>query len=176
VIHPKTIKPLQNKNIPLYVKSFLNPDGPGTEISSDQDMAYPPIIVVEKNQVLLHISTIDYSFVAEQHMARLFHILASLRIFVNAMQNTAISFTMCVPDIPDRIQKFVDEVSDEFKIKMEKNLELITIRHFTSETVEQLKKNKIVLFEERIRNTLQMVVRDVPLIERRAVPIQSAKG
>ena len=176
VIHPKTIKPLQNKNIPLYVKSFLNPDGHGTEISSDQDMAYPPIIVVEKNQVLLHISTIDYSFVAEQHMARLFHILASLRIFVNAMQNTAISFTMCVPDIPDRIQKFVDEVSDEFKIKMEKNLELITIRHFTSETVEQLKKNKIVLFEERIRNTLQMVVRDVPLIERRAVPIQSAKG
>ncbi len=176
VIHPKTIKPLQNKNIPLYVKSFLNPEGLGTEISSDLDMAYPPIVVVEKNQVLLYISTIDYSFVAEQHMARLFQILAQLRIFVNMMQNTAISFTICVPNNPDRTRKFIEEVSDEFRIKMEEGLELITIRHMTDETVQQLKKNKIVLFEERIRDTLQMVVRDVPLIERKAEELERAKG
>ena len=119
VIHPKTIKPLQNKSIPLYVKSFINPEGDGTEISSDTEDTYPPIVVVEKNQALLHISTLDYSFVAEHHMARLFNILANLRLFVNSMQNTAISFTICVPNVPDRVEKFCKEVSDEFKIKKE---------------------------------------------------------
>ena len=127
VIHPKTIKPLQNKNIPLFVKSFLDPSAPGTEISSDTEETYPPIIVVEKNQALLHISTNDYSFVAEQHMARLFAKLAELRLFVNMMQNTAISFTICVPNVSDRLAKFVKDVSDEFRVKQENDLELITV-------------------------------------------------
>ncbi len=176
VIHPKTIKPLQNKNIPLYVKSFLDPQAPGTEISSDTEEAYPPIIVVEKNQALLHISTTDYSFVAEQHMARLFAEMAELRIFVNMMQNTAISFTICVPNAPDRVQKFVQQVSDQFRVKMEEGLELITIRHYNEDTVENLKKGKIVLFEERIRNTLQMVIKNVPAVERRSIELERAKG
>lgn len=176
VIHPKTIKPLQNKNIPLFVKSFLNPEAPGTEISSDTDDLYPPIIVVEKNQALLHISTLDYSFVAEQHMARLFKMAADLRIFVNMMQNTAVSFTICVPNVPDRIEKFVNGTSDEFKVKVESGLELITIRHYTPETIESLKKGKIVLFEERIRNTMHMVVKNIPAIERKAVEIAGSKA
>jgi aspartate kinase len=176
VIHPKTIKPLQNKSIPLYVKSFINPDGEGTEISSDTEDTYPPIIVVEKNQALLHISTLDYSFVAEHHMARLFDKLATQRIFVNSMQNTAISFTICVPNVTDRIEKFCKEVSDEFKIKKESELELITIRHYNQDTIDNLKKGKIVLFEERIRNTMQMVVRNLPPIERREVDLIGSKG
>lgn len=176
VIHPKTIKPLQNKNIPMFVKSFLDPSAPGTEISSDQEDTYPPIVVVEKNQALLHISTTDYSFVAEQHMAKLFGKLADLRLFVNMMQNTAISFTICVPNIPDRIAKFVKDVSDEFKVKTQEDLELITIRHFTPETIDNLKKGKMVLFEERIRNTMQMVVKNIPPIERREVELERAKG
>jgi aspartate kinase len=176
VIHPKTIKPLQNKSIPLYVKSFIDPDGDGTEISSDTEDTYPPIVVVEKNQALLHISTLDYSFVAEHHMARLFDKLANQRIFVNSMQNTAISFTICVPNVADRIEKFCKEVSDEFKIKKESDLELITIRHYTQDTIDNLKKGKVVLFEERIRNTMQMVVRNVPPIERREVDLVGSKG
>lgn len=176
VIHPKTIKPLQNKNIPLFVKSFLDPAAPGTEISSDTEEAYPPIIVVEKNQALLHISTNDYSFVAEQHMARLFAKLAELRLFVNMMQNTAISFTICVPNVPERLVKFVKDVSDEFRVKQENDLELITIRHYNEETIATLKKGKMVLFEERIRNTMQMVVKNVPAIERRSVELERAKG
>ncbi len=176
VIHPKTIKPLQNKNIPLYVKSFLNPEAPGTEISSDTEDNYPPIVVVEKNQALLHISTLDYSFVAEQHMARLFRKAADLRIFVNMMQNGAISFTICVSNVPDRIEQFIKEISDEFKVKMEEGLELITIRHYTQETIDNLKKGKIVLFEERIRNTMHMVVKNVPVIERREVDIAGSKS
>ena len=176
VIHPKTIKPLQNKSIPLYVKSFLDPAGTGTEISSDTEDTYPPIIVVEKNQSLLHIITTDYSFVAEQHMARLFAELATLRIFVNMMQNTAISFSICVPNIPDRLEAFIKGISDEFRVKREDGLELITIRHFNEETIANLKKGKIVLFEERIRNTLQMVVKNVPAVERREVELERAKG
>ena len=176
VIHPKTIKPLQNKNIPLYVKSFLNPDAAGTEISSDIEEAYPPIIVVEKNQALLHISTLDYSFVAEHHMARLFAKAADLRIFVNMMQNTAISFTICVTNAPDRIEKFIKAVSDEFKVKTEEGLELITIRHYTQETIDSLKKGKMVLFEERIRNTMHMVVKNIPPIERREIDLAGSKA
>lgn len=176
VIHPKTIKPLQNKSIPLYVKCFLDPEAAGTEISSDTEDTYPPIVMVEKNQALLHISTNDYSFVAEHHMARLFNKLADLRIFVNMMQNTAISFTICVLNAPDRIDKFVKAVSDEFKVKSEEGLELITIRHFTQETIENLKKGKVVLFEERIRNTMQMVVKNVPPIERKEVDIAGSKS
>jgi aspartate kinase len=176
VIHPKTIKPLQNKNIPMFVKSFLDPEAPGTEISSDTDDLYPPIIVVEKNQALLHISTLDYSFVAEHHMARLFGKAADLRIFVNMMQNTAVSFTICVPNVPDRIEKFINGISDEFKVKEEGSLELITVRHYTEETISNLKKNKIVLFEERIRNTMHMVVKNIPLIERKEVEIAGSKA
>ncbi len=176
VIHPKTIKPLQNKNIPLYVKSFLDPLAPGTEISSDNEETYPPIIVVEKNQALLHISTLDYSFVAEHHMARLFGKAADLRIFVNMMQNTAISFTICVTNVPERIERFIREVSDEFKVKTESGLELITIRHYLPETIESLKRNKMVLFEERIRNTMHMVVKNIPPIERREVDLVGSKG
>lgn len=176
VIHPKTIKPLQNKNIPLFVKSFLDPDAPGTEISSDTEDTYPPIVVVEKNQALLHISTLDYSFVAEHHMARLFAKAADLRIFVNMMQNTAISFTICVTNVPDRVERFIKAISDEFKVKLEEGLELITIRHYTQETIDNLKKGKIVLFEERIRSTMHMVVKNVPVIERKEVEIAGSKA
>lgn len=176
VIHPKTIKPLQNKNIPMFVKSFLDPEAAGTEISSDLEETYPPIIVVEKNQALLHISTLDYSFVAEHHMARLFAKAADLRIFVNMMQNTAISFTICVGNVPDRIEKFIKAISDEFKVKTQEGLELITIRHYNQETIDSLKKGKMVLFEERIRNTMHMVVKNMPPVERRDVDIAGSKS
>lgn len=176
VIHPKTIKPLQNKSIPLFVKSFLDPAGAGTEISSDTEDTYPPIIVVEKNQALVHISTRDYSFVAEQHMARLFAKLADLRIFVNSMQNTAISFTICVPNVKDRIESFIRDIQDEFRCKVEDGLELITVRHYNEDTIANLKKGNVVLFEERIRNTLQMAVKNAPLVERREVELERAKG
>lgn len=167
VIHPKTIKPIQNKSIPLYVKSFLDPTAPGTEVSGDAEDIYPPIVVVEKNQCLLQISTRDFSFVAEHHLAKLFGLLATHRIIVNSMQNTAISFTICVPNVAERIEKFSREIADEFSVKKQDGLELITIRHYTDDTVASLKRGKIVLFEEKIRQTMQMVVKPVPTIERR---------
>ncbi|HQW72228.1 MAG TPA: aspartate kinase [Saprospiraceae bacterium] len=166
VIHPKTIKPLQNKNIPLYVQSFIDPTIEGTYIGPDVDDHYPPIVVLERNQTLLHIATRDFSFVVEHHMAYLFKTFAELRIFINMMRNTAISFTVCVPDLPEKIEKLKAILDKEYSVTVENDMELITIRHYQEEVLKSLTKGKIVLLEERLRNTVQMVVKNIPLIER----------
>jgi aspartate kinase len=166
VIHPKTIKPLQNKNIPLLVKSFVNPEGSGTLITGEwDDMTYPPMIMVEKNQLLLHISTKDYSFLVEHHIKDLFTIFDQFRIFVNMMQNTAISFYACVTNVPDRIPQVIRALEDKFYIHVDDNLELITIRHSQPQVYEMVKERKVVLFEEHMGATIQMVVRDLPGME-----------
>ena len=167
VIHPKTIKPLQNKNIPLYVKSFIDPKGEGTMIASDVETSYPPIVVVEPNQILLHISTRDFSFVAEHHLSHLFGLFAQHRIKINMMQNMAISFSVCVTDIPERIENLIKDLENDFKVIKEKGLELITIRHYKEFVLDTLLADKMVLFEERIRNTVQFVVKEVAKMKRK---------
>lgn len=166
VIHPKTIKPLQNKNITLYVMSFVDPSGSGTIISANLESYYPPVIVVEKNQALLHISTRNFSFVAEDNLSNIFKALAKNRIKVNMMQNTAISFSVCIDDKPRRIKGLMEDLNTDFKVVKDDNLELITIRHYKTEVIDSLKKGKMVILEERIRNNAQMVVKDIPAIER----------
>lgn len=167
VIHPKTIKPLQNKNIPLYVKSFIEPSGRGTVISGAPDQEYPPVVMVEKNQRMLRIRTKDLSFVAEHHLRRIFTLFDKHRIRVNLMRNTAISFTVCISDRPNRIGRFLDEIQKEFEIEDDRNLELVTIRHFQEPVVNELKNGKIVLFEERIPKTVQLVLKPVPVLKRK---------
>jgi aspartate kinase len=167
VIHPKTIKPLQNKSIPLYVKSFIKPEEEGTCISGDVDDLYPPIVTVERNQAMLQISTRDFSFVAEHHISQMFRLIADLRLQVNMMQNSAISFSVCFNDMDDKVDRFMEELQTGFKITATRGLELITVRHYREETLESLKKGKILLLEERFRHTTQMVVKDVPLIRRK---------
>lgn len=176
VIHPKTIKPLQNKSIPLFVKSFIDPAGEGTYIGNDVDDTYPPIVAVEKDQALLQISTRDFSFVAEHHMSYLFSIIADLRLQVNAMQNSAISFNVCVNDIDDKVDRFAALIQDQFKVVIDRNLELLTVRHFHQDVLENLRRGKIVMLEERMSRTVQMVVKDVPLMNRRSQPLERAKG
>ncbi len=166
VIHPKTIKPLQNKNIPLYVKSFVEPAGAGTLISGETDTHYPPIIVVESNQTLLHISTRNFSFVAEENLSRIFALLAKHHLKVNMMLNTAISFSVCLTDRPKRIEALVADLQEDFKITKDSELELITIRHYRPEILDKLKVGKLVLLEEYLRGTVQIVVKNVPEIER----------
>ncbi len=168
VIHPKTIKPLQNKSIPMYVKSFVDPEGEGTFIGADVDAFYPPVVVVEKEQVMLQISTKDFSFVAEHHLSFIFKLFTKYRTKVNMMQNMAISFSVCVTikDL-ERLTKLIKELKDTFNVVVEKELELITIRHYHKSVIEQMKKHKIVMLEERIRHTIQMVVKDVPKMERK---------
>lgn len=167
VIHPKTIKPIQNKNIPLHVRSFIEPNGEGTMISGEIELNYPPVIVVEDNQALVHISTRDFSFVAEHHLSMLFDIFTKYRVKVNMMRNTAISFTICTFDDEEKLNSLKQELATEFKVVIDHGQELITVRHFNQEVVDELKKGKIVLFEERLSNTLQMVVKNVPIVKRK---------
>ena len=159
VIHPKTIKPLQNKNIPLYVKSFVDPKGEGTVINSELINNYPPVIVLENNQVLIKISTSDFSFVAEQHLSNIFKKFADSRIKINMMRNTAISFSVSVRDTRARLKVLIEELQKEFKVEVENDLQLITIRHFQQEVIEQLTKDKKLLLEERSGETIRFVVR-----------------
>jgi len=166
VIHPKTIKPLQNKNIPMYVKSFVAPTGEGTLIDGDTYQHYPPIIVVETKQILLNISTRNFSFVAEENLSVIFAALAKHQLKVNMMQNTAISFSVCLTNRPDKIEALTEDLDTDFKITKEENLELITVRHYKKEVLEKLKLNKLILLEEYIRGTVQMVVKDLPEVER----------
>ncbi len=166
VIHPKTIKPLQNKDIPLLVKSFLQPEGEGTMISSILEQRYPPMVVVEKNQTLLHVSRRDFSFVEEESLSELFHLFKEHRIRVNLMQNSAISFSICVNHHAERINKLLAAIENDYKVIRDENLELITVRHYTSEILEELKRNKMVLLEERIPRTIQLVMRNLPLMQR----------
>ncbi len=166
VIHPKTIKPLQNKNIPMYVKSFVEPAGAGTLINSDTGQDYPPIIVVETEQILLNIATRNFSFVAEDNLSVIFAALAKHQLKVNMMQNTAISFSVCLTNRPDRIAALLEDLNADFNISKEDNLELITVRHYKKEVLEKLKTNKLILLEAYIRGTVQMVVKDLPEVER----------
>ncbi len=166
VIHPKTIKPLQNKNIPLRVRSFVNPDAEGTTISSGVEDIYPPIVAVEKGQALLYISTRDFSFVTERHMSHLFQQIADKRLRVNMMQNTAISFVICVNDVNERIDHFAEAISEGFQVDVQRGLELISVRHFREELLGNLKQGKIVLLEERLNETVQLVVKNIPVMRR----------
>lgn len=169
IIHPKTIKPLQNKSIPLHVRSFLAPSSVGTMITDDAADAYPPMVAVEKEQALVNISTRDFSFVAEHHISELFDHITTTRLQVNMMQNTAISFNIVVNDIDDRIEQFQKLVDSSFKTTVDRNLELITIRHYTPEVSESMRRGKVTLLEGRLPLTLQMVVKEVPVMRRKLV-------
>ncbi len=167
IIHPKTIKPLQNKSIPLHVRSFVDPDSPGTLITDEAGDAYPPMVAVEKNQALVNISTRDFSFVAEHHIKELFQHITTTRLQVNMMQNTAISFNVVVNDIDDRVERFCAIVDKEFKTAVDRNLELITVRHYSEDVLESMRRGKVTLLEGRMPLTVQMVVKAVPVIARK---------
>lgn len=165
VIHPKTIKPLQSKSIPLFVKSFIHPEGEGTYIGSDVEEDYPPIIVVEGNQVMLHISTRDFNFIEERHLNNLFERFAHYKIKVNVMQNMASGFSVCVNNAPKRLASLLEDLTKDYRVIQQNDLELITVRNFQEHLLTDLLKEKRVLFEERIRKTIQLVVRDLPIID-----------
>ncbi len=158
VIHPKTIKPIENKSIPLYVRPFTNPEDEGTCISNDGLESYPPIVIIENNQALLLIRTNDFSFVAEHHLSDIFQKLAELRIKVNVMKNSAVSFTICITNLPHKVQTFIEFFRNKLTIEIKQDLELITVRNYNAETVNELTKNRKIIFEEFNQNTRQMVV------------------
>ena len=159
VIHPKTIKPLQNAGISLLVKPFYAPEETGTLISEKADKQnLIPAIIVKKNQVLISISTTDFSFITENHLSELFATFANLHIKLNTMQISALSFSVCIDYDAKRFQKLQAALANGFKFKYNEALELITIRHFTPEKIDELSAGRKVYMEQLSRNTAQLVV------------------
>jgi aspartate kinase len=160
VIHPKTIKPIQNKNIPLEVRSFINFKKKGSVISANANTSFlPPVIIQKKNQVLISFSAKDFSFIAEDHLSKVFIVFAENRLRVNLMQNAAISFSICVDFKKEKIEKVLEELEQEFAVVSIENLTLLTIRHFNQGIIEKLTKEKDILIKQQSRNTLQVLMR-----------------
>lgn len=161
VIHPKTIKPIQNRNIPLEVRSFVNYNKRGSVISANANTSFlPPIIIWKRQQVLLSFSARDFSFIAEEHFTHLFAVIAENRLRVNMMQNAAISFSVCVDFKREKIDNIVEELSKDFTITRNENLTLVTIRHFNQGIIDKLTKDKDVLLRQMSRTTLQVLMRE----------------
>ncbi len=159
VIHPKTIKPLQNKGIPLNVKCFLDPRLPGTLIHSKHIADLPPIIVLKQNQVLIHLRSKDFSFVGEEGIARLYNMLSGLHIQANLMQTGAVTVQVCADLIPDKIDKLVLEASVFFEVHVEKGLTLLTIRHYQKDLVEKLIDKREVVLQQWSNETVQTILK-----------------
>lgn len=160
VIHPKTIKPLQNARIPLLVKPFTNPDEPGTVIKDGAVYSFTkPVIIMKQNQVLLSVSTNDYSFVSETHLSEIFGLFAKNQVKVNMMQTSALSFTACIDHVAERFDKLLAALKQQFKVKYNDQLTLITLRHYTDEALAEILAGKTILMKQTNRNTAQVVVK-----------------
>jgi aspartate kinase len=158
VIHPKTIKPLQNKNIPLRVKCFLDPNLPGTLIHSRHIDILPSIIVLKQNQVLVHLRSKDYSFVGEEGTAHLYNILSSLHIQANLLQTGAVILQVCVDNIPEKIENLAIEASKIFDVEMENGLTLLTVRHYKKELLESLISERKIVLQQWSPETVQTLM------------------
>jgi aspartate kinase len=161
VIHPKTIQPLQKKNIPLYVKSFLNPEAEGTIIqqSTEKDNLVPSFII-KKDQVLFSFTTKDFSFIVEENLSDIFDKLTKANVTMNLMQNSALDFSILVDSKKVNIEEFTSIFSNDYHIKYNSSLELATIRHYNEATIAQLIENKEVLLEQRTRHTVRLVLKE----------------
>lgn len=161
VIHPKTIKPLQNKKIPLFVRSFIQPAEPGTVIS-DVNVPLPvPSFIFKIDQVLISIMPKDFSFIIEENLSDIFRMFAEQHVRINVMQNSAISFSVSIDNDERKIPALLEKLGNDYRILYNNGLELITIRHYDQATIERVTINKSILLEVKSRNTVQMVVKDL---------------
>lgn len=160
VIHPKTIKPLQNKNIPLYVRSFLDLRLPGTVITAKHNHHLPPMIVYKRRQALVTLQTLDFSFAEGEPVNFLHNILDELKIKPNLTQNAAISLMLCIDDISEKTELLALKASSFFDVHIQKNLTLLTIRHYTSENINNLSKDEEIVLEQKTKETVQMLIKE----------------
>lgn len=161
VIHPKTLQPLQKKEIPLFVKSFINPLLPGTSVSKGADLEpKTSCFIVKKNQLLISLSSIDFSFIMEENISEIFALLHKYKIKVSLIQNTAISFSICIEDKFENFNELKTILSKKFKVSYNENVSLYTIRHFSKEAAEMVEKDKTVLVKQISRETMQIVTKE----------------
>ncbi len=161
VIHPKTIKPLQNKEIPLYVKSFIDPLATGTVIQQNGDNdALVPSYIVKFEQVLMSFTPKDFSFIVEENLQHIFKILSEAGVKINLMQNSALSFSILFDRSKKNPEDIVTHFKNDYEIKYNEGLELITIRHYDVNTIEKVTQHKEILVEQRTRQTVRLVVKN----------------
>lgn len=160
VIHPKTIKPLQNKNIPLFVRSFIHPEQEGTKIHNVQSPLPIPCFIFKIDQVLISISPRDFSFIVEENMGSIFSMFSKHRVKINTMQNSAISFSLCVDNDPKKLPGLIDELKKHYRVLYNDKLELVTIRYYDQATLDRVLSGKTVLLEVKSRYTAQLVLKD----------------
>ncbi|MHC1704000.1 MAG: aspartate kinase [Tenuifilaceae bacterium] len=159
IIHPKTIKPLQNKRISLYVKSFLNPEAIGTKIlHSDSVLKFPPVFILKRNQVLISLTPKDFSFVIEDSLSKIFALLYKHRVKVNMIHSSAITFSMCVDEEKHYLSTAIADLQNDFIVKYNEGLELLTVRHYTPLVINDLLKDKQVYMQQRTRSTARFVM------------------
>ncbi|NNK81974.1 MAG: aspartate kinase, partial [Flavobacteriaceae bacterium] len=158
VIHPKTLQPLQRKEIPLFVKSFLNPEENGTSVSKGQDLEpHVPCFIVKKNLVLISLSSLDFSFIVDENISEIFNLLAKYKMKVDVIQNSAISFSVCVDNNYKNLEKLLQHLKAKFKVDYTENVSLYTIRHFDKKSITALEENKTVLLKQLFDQTVQIV-------------------
>jgi len=158
IIHPKTIKPLQNKNIPLFVKSFLDPYAEGSIIADLEPVEKIPSYIFKTEQILLSIFPKDFSFIAADNLTKIFSFISKNKLKINLMQNSAVSFTICIDNKPNRFANLLKDLQDEFFVKYNMGKKLITIRHYTPEAIKQVVGEQRVILEQKSRSTLQVVL------------------
>ena len=161
VIHPKTLQPLQRKEIPLFVKSFINPLLPGTSVSKGLDLEpHLPCYIIKKNQLLLSLSSLDFSFIMEEHISEIFSLFHQYKLKVNLIQNSAISFSVCIEDKFNNFNKVIEVLEKKFKISYNENVSLYTIRHFNEDASKVVETNKTVLLKQVSRETMQIITKE----------------
>jgi len=160
VIHPKTLQPLQKKEIPLYVKSFLNPDAQGTKVSRGIKIKPEiPCFIVKRNLHLLKLSSLDFSFIVEENISEIFQVLHKNKMKVDLIQNSAISFSVCVYDKFNRLDELLSNLKAVFRVECIENVNLFTIRHFNQNSCDEILKNNELILEQRTEDVIQLIVK-----------------
>ncbi|NDC41786.1 MAG: hypothetical protein EBZ77_09585 [Chitinophagia bacterium] len=160
VIHPKTIKPLQNNGIPLYVKCFLDPTLPGTVICEQvSEEQFPPLIVRKDNQVLLQVTTRDFSFITENNLSHIYSTFHLLKVHINLIQNAAISFTACVDNDTAKIEAIIERLTPQYYVKQNGQVSLLTMRHATRAVLAKHAEGAQILLQQETRKTVQAVLK-----------------
>lgn len=160
VIHPKTLQPLQRKEIPLYVKSFLNPKEEGTRVGKGTALQPNiPCFIVKKNQVLLSLSSLDFSYIVEDNISEIFQLLHTYKMKVDVIQNSAISFSVCIDNIFDNLEQLLQHLKAKFKVTCHENVALYTIRHYNNEALKKLEEGKTLLLKQLTQETVQIVTK-----------------
>lgn len=160
VIHPKTLKPLADRHIPLRVKSFLDPGAPGTLIHDCQHPPLVPAFIRKSGQCLLSFESKDFAFISEENLEVIFGALAQTRLKINLMQNSAISFSVCTDFNEMRVQRLLALLQGQFRVQYNSELTLFTIKHYDAASVERLTGGRTLLLEQRTRSTFQFLVRE----------------